>query len=48
MRTIASTPGCYKYEPSAFDSGAVYGMSGVSRPELVILPRREETVSTPR
>ena len=34
----ASTPGCYKYDAGAFFSGATYGMSGGSKPELVILP----------
>jgi plastocyanin len=34
----AMTPGCYKYDVGAFRSGTVYGMSGGSRPELVILP----------
>ena len=34
----ASTPGCYKYDAGAFYSGATYGMSGGSKPELVIIP----------
>ncbi len=34
----AITPGCYKYDAGAFYSGATYGMSGGSKPELVILP----------
>jgi hypothetical protein len=34
----AATPGCYKYDAGAFYSGATYGMSGGSKPELVILP----------
>ena len=34
----ASTPGCFKYDAGAFYSGATYGMSGGSKPELVILP----------
>ena len=34
----AHTPGCYKYDAGAFFSGAIYGMSGGSKPELVILP----------
>ena len=34
----ASTTGCYKYDAGAFYSGATYGMSGGSKPELVILP----------
>ncbi len=34
----AKSPGCYKYDAGAFTSGTVYGMSGGSRPELVILP----------
>ena len=38
VTTKASTPGCYKYDVGAFRSGTVYGMSGGSRPELVILP----------
>jgi plastocyanin len=38
VRTTASTPGCYKYDVGAFRSGTVYGMSGGSKPELVILP----------
>lgn len=38
IRTIASTPGCYKYDAGAFRSGTVYGMSGGSKSELVILP----------
>jgi plastocyanin len=38
VKTVASTPGCYKYDAGAFRSGTVYGMSGGSKPELVILP----------
>jgi len=38
VRTIASTPGCYKYDAGAFRSGTVYGMSSGTKPELVILP----------
>ncbi len=34
----AQNPGCYKYDVGAFYSGAVYGMSGGSKPDLVILP----------
>ena len=34
----AATPGCFKYDAGAFFSGATYGMSGGSKPELVILP----------
>jgi hypothetical protein len=34
----AQNPGCYKYDAGAFTSGTVYGMSGGSKPELVILP----------
>jgi hypothetical protein len=34
----ANTPGCYKYDAGAFYSGATYGMSGGSKPELVIVP----------
>ena len=40
MRTIASNPGCYRYEPRAFYSGAVYGTSKGGKPELVVLPSR--------
>ena len=38
VTTTATTPGCYKYDAGAFRSGTVYGMSGGSKPELVILP----------
>ena len=38
VKTTASTPGCYKYDAGAFRSGTIYGMSGGSKPELVILP----------
>jgi hypothetical protein len=38
VETRASTPGCYKYDAGAFRSGTVYGMSGGSKSELVILP----------
>ena len=38
VTTKASTSGCYKYDVGAFRSGTVYGMSGSSTPELVILP----------
>lgn len=38
VTTKAKTPGCYKYDVGAFSSGTVYGMSGGSKPELVILP----------
>jgi hypothetical protein len=34
----AVTPGCYKYDAGAFYSGAIFGMSGGSKPELIILP----------
>lgn len=34
----AAAPGCYRYDAGAFYSGATYGMSGGSKPELVILP----------
>ena len=34
----AQNPGCYKYDAGAFYSGAVHGMGGGSKPELVILP----------
>jgi hypothetical protein len=34
----ATTPGCYKYDAGAFYPGAIYGMGGGSKPELVILP----------
>lgn len=34
----AKTPGCYKYDAGAYYSGAIYGMAGGSKPELVILP----------
>jgi len=34
----ANTPGCYKYDAGAFYPGAIYDMSGGSKPELVILP----------
>lgn len=34
----ANAPGCYKYDASASYSGAIYGMSGASKRELVILP----------
>ena len=40
MRTIASTPGCYKYDARAFYSGAVYGTSSGGKAELVVLPSR--------
>jgi hypothetical protein len=38
VTVTAQTPGCYKYDAGAFTSGTVYGMSGGSKPELVILP----------
>jgi hypothetical protein len=38
VTTKAVTPGCYKYDAGAFTSGTIYGMSGNSKPELVILP----------
>jgi plastocyanin len=38
VTTKANTPGCYKYDAGAFRSGTVYGMSGGSKPEVVILP----------
>jgi hypothetical protein len=37
VTTKAVTPGCYKYDAGAFRSGTVKGMSGGSKPELVIL-----------
>jgi hypothetical protein len=38
VKTKATTPGCYKYDVGAFRSGTIYGMSGGTKPELVILP----------
>jgi len=38
ITVTAQNPGCYKYDAGAFTSGTVYGMSGGSKPELVILP----------
>jgi len=38
VRTQAVTPGCYKYDAGAFRSGTIYGMSGGSKAEFVILP----------
>jgi hypothetical protein len=38
VTTVASRPGCYKYDAGAFISGTIFGMSGGSKPELVILP----------
>jgi plastocyanin len=38
VTTKASTPGCYKYDVGAFRSGTVYGMSGGTKSEIVILP----------
>lgn len=38
VTTKAVTPGCYKYDVGAFRSGAVYGMSSGTKPELIILP----------
>jgi len=38
VTTTAITPGCYKYDAGAFRSGTVKGMSGGTKPELVILP----------
>jgi len=38
VTTKASSPGCYKYDAGAFRSGTVYGMSGGSKGELIILP----------
>jgi hypothetical protein len=38
VTTRAVTPGCYKFDAGAFRSGTIYGMSGGSKEELVILP----------
>jgi hypothetical protein len=38
VTTKANTPGCYKYDVGAFRSGTVKGMSGGTKPELIILP----------
>ncbi|HEY3704293.1 MAG TPA: hypothetical protein VGL22_04480 [Terracidiphilus sp.] len=38
ITVTAQNPGCYKYDAGAFYSGAVYGMSGGSKPEFVIIP----------
>jgi hypothetical protein len=38
VTTKAVTPGCYKYDAGAFRSGTVKGMSGGTKPELVIVP----------
>lgn len=38
VRRTAVTPGCYKFDAGAFTSGTVYGMSGGSKQELIILP----------
>ena len=34
----ATTPGCFKYDAGAFFSGATFGMSGGTNPELIIIP----------
>jgi len=34
----AATPGCFRYDAGAFFSGATFGMSGGTNPELIILP----------
>jgi hypothetical protein len=38
VKTQAVTPGCYKYDAGGFRSGTIYGMSGGSKAEFVILP----------
>lgn len=38
ITVTAQNPGCYKYNAGAFTSGTVYGMSGGSMPEFVVLP----------
>lgn len=38
ITVTAQNPGCYKYSAGAFTSGTVYGMSGGSMPEFVVLP----------
>lgn len=38
VTTKAIKPGCYKYDVGAFTSGTVYGMSGGTKLELIILP----------
>jgi len=38
VKRKAVTPGCYTYDAGASISGTIYGMSGGSRRELVILP----------
>jgi hypothetical protein len=38
VKTTAVTPGCYPYDAGASISGTIYGMSGGSKRELVILP----------
>ena len=34
----AATPGCFRYDAGAFFPGAIFGMSGGTNPELIILP----------
>jgi hypothetical protein len=34
----ANTPGCFRYDAGAFFPGAIFGMSGGTNPELIILP----------
>lgn len=38
VKQKAVTPGCYTYDAGASISGTIYGMSGGSRREMVILP----------
>jgi hypothetical protein len=38
ITVTAAVPGCFRYDAGAFYPGAIYGMSGGSKPELVILP----------
>jgi plastocyanin len=38
VTVTAKNPGCYKYDAGAFTSGTVYGMSGGTKPEFMILP----------
>lgn len=38
ITVTAAVPGCYRYDAGAFFPGAIYGMSGGTNPELIILP----------
>jgi len=38
VSVVAAKPGCYKYSAGACMSGAIYGMCGDTKVEMIVIP----------